>query len=65
MTYKQIESSRERRLWLKDIFIPLVMVVAYVFSKPENKCWIRNKWNNLKVKTSEIKTKIKNKFKKG
>lgn len=30
MTYKHIEASREARLWLTQIVLPIVMVVALV-----------------------------------
>lgn len=59
MTNRQIETSREIRLWIRDIIVPSIGVGATVlWLHPEIK-------DNIKSKIDEIKSKFKNKFKKG
>lgn len=57
MTYKQIEASREARLWLSQIVIPAAGVVAMVMANPENRKAVSNKYK-------DVKASIKKKFKK-
>lgn len=58
MTYKQIEASREIRLWIGQVIVPAVTTAAAVlYMNPE----LRYK---LADKASEIKETIKTKFKK-
>lgn len=58
MTYKQIETSREMRLWISQIIVPAATTVAAVlYMNPE----LRYK---LADKANEIKETIKTKFKK-
>lgn len=57
MTYKQIEASRERRLWLGQVIIPTVTTVATLLAIPEVRATIVNK-------AKSVKTSIKQKFKK-
>lgn len=52
MTYKQLETSREARLWLTQIVLPIVTVVALV---PEAR-------TAVVTKVKEAKQKIDNKF---
>ena len=54
MTYKQIETSREVRLWATSIIIPAMVLLV---TKPEVRQIAVNKAN-------EIKIDIKKKFKK-
>ena len=35
MTYKQIETSREARLWIGQVIIPAVGVAGMIFANPE------------------------------
>ena len=59
MTNKQIETSREIRLWIRDIIVPSIGVGATVlWLHPEIK-------DNIKSKIDEIKSKFNSKFKKG
>lgn len=59
MTNRQIETSREIRLWIRDIIVPSIGVGATVlWLHPEIK-------DNIKSKVDEVKSKFKNKFKKG
>ena len=57
-TWKQIEASRERRLWITQVIIPIVgFVTTVAMIKPD----IVEK---AKEKASEITEKIKVQFKK-
>ena len=58
MTYKQIEASREARLWIGQVIIPAITVVGAAMTVPEVRKAVAEKVNNLK-------TAIKKKFKKG
>lgn len=59
MTNRQIETSREIRLWIRDIIVPSIGVGATVlWLHPEIK-------DNIKSKIDEVKSKFKSKFKKG
>ena len=57
MTYKQIEASREARLWIGQVIIPAIAVVGAAMTVPEVRKAVTEKANNLK-------TAIKKKFKK-
>ena len=53
MTNRQIETSREIRLWIRDIIVPSIGVGATVlWLHPEIK-------DNIKTKINEIKSKFK------
>lgn len=54
MTYKQIEASREARLWLSQIVIPTVGIVMMV---PETRKVVTDKFR-------EAKSYLKNEFQK-
>ena len=58
MTYKQIEASREARLWIGQVIIPAIAVVGAAMTVPEVRKAVIEKANN-------VKTAIKKKFKKG
>lgn len=58
MTYKQIDASREIRLWVTQIVLPAVATVgAVLYTNPE----LRHKAAD---KVQDIKYRIKTKFKK-
>lgn len=58
MTLKQIEASREIRLWVKEIAIPVAATFAAV-------CYAFPGFRNaVKTKVSNATDKIKSKFKK-
>ena len=57
MTYKQIEASREVRLWLTQVVIPATAVVATAMSIPEVREPVVGKIKNMRES-------IKQKFKK-
>lgn len=48
MTYKQIEASREVRLWIGQVIVPAVGVAAVVMSNPEARQAIKQKTNKMK-----------------
>ena len=57
MTYKQIEASREIRLWISQIIVPAATIVGTAMMIPE----VREK---VVSKAKSVKTAIKKKFKK-
>lgn len=57
MTNRQIETSREIRLWIRDIIVPSIGVGATVlWLHPEIK-------DNIKSKIDEVKSKFNSKIK--
>ena len=57
MTYKQIETSREIRLWISQVIVPATVAVATLMTIPEVR-------ETTKVKINEAKRSIKKKLKK-
>lgn len=57
MTYRQIESSRERRLWITQVVMPTALVAAAILGNREVR-------EGLKDKVTDIKEKIKAKINK-
>ena len=57
MTRRQIDASRERRLWLSQIVIPTVTLAVTAMTIPEVR-------DAMKLKTCEWKQKIQNRMKK-
>ena len=58
MTYKQIEASREARLWITQVIVPTVgIVAALVATVPEFK-------DAVVTKAKDVKDRIKYKFRK-
>ena len=55
MTRKQIEASRERRLWLGQIIIPTCTLVVTILTN-------RDLRNAIATKAGSVKTFIENKF---
>ena len=62
MTYKQIEASREARLWLGQIIVPAVTLVATTLAIPGVKDAVANKFNNVKQSIKDRKDKKDVKF---
>ena len=56
-TWKQIETSREIRLWISQIIVPVIGVTGALMAIPEVR-------EAVKVKAVEIKEKIKSKLNK-
>ncbi len=59
MTYKQIEASRELRLWIGQVLVPAFGFGAVLWSKPEIKNTVTNKYEAIKSKFTK-KPKIEN-----
>lgn len=57
MTYKQIEASREVRLWIGQIIVPAITLAATAMAIPEVR-------QAVAAKADSIKRSIKYKFKK-
>lgn len=48
MTYKQIEASREARLWIGQIIIPAIMFAGAMLAIPEVRQAVAEKANSVK-----------------
>ena len=48
MTYKQIETSREIRLWIRDILVPAATVAVATLTIPEVREAVAAKANDIK-----------------
>ena len=44
MTYKQIEASREIRLWIGQIIVPAAIAIGTALSIPEVRQYVANKF---------------------
>lgn len=58
MTHRQVEQSREIRLWVKDIVTPAVLVGIIVLKNPEARNWVKKQWTSA---TDAIKQKFQKK----
>ena len=56
MTYKQIEASREMRLWIGQVIVPAAAAVVAIASNPNARNYVSEKYNN-------VKSRIQKKFK--
>lgn len=57
MTYKQIEASREMRLWIGQVIVPAAVAAVTIASNPQTRTYVSKKYNN-------VKSRIQKKFKK-
>ena len=57
MTRRQIDASRERRLWISQVIIPSLTLVATTMAIPEVR-------ETVKAKANEIRFKIESRMKK-
>ena len=57
MTYKQIEASREMRLWIGQVIVPAAAAAVVIASNPNTRDYIIKKYNN-------VKSRIQKKFEK-
>ena len=57
MTYKQIEASREARLWICNVIVPAVTIIGTMAAIPQVRKTASDTYNYIKYT-------IKNKFKK-
>lgn len=61
MTYKQIEASREARLWISQVIVPTALIVGSLLTVPEVRTAVADKSKQVK---ESIKAKLKkSKFK--
>ena len=56
MTYKQIEASREARLWIGQIIVP---AVGLALAFPEARDWVKEKIEDVKWKAQAWKERRK------
>ena len=50
MSYKNIERSREIRLWIGQVIMPTIAGGILIYSNPNARNWIKDKFNNIKNK---------------
>lgn len=55
MTYKQIEASRELRLWIGQVIVPTIGVSLAVLSNPEVRSYASSKIEKIKAKIQKKK----------
>ncbi len=58
MTYKQIEISREMRLWIGQVIVPAAVAAVAIASNPQTRNYVSKKYNNVK---SRIRKKFEEK----
>lgn len=58
MTYKQIEASRELRLWIGQVIVPAVSVTAVVLANPDVRNAAKQKLDNIKQKFQSRKIRV-------
>lgn len=57
MTYKQIEASREMRLWIGQVIVPAAAAAIAIASNPQTRNYVSKKYN-------DVKSRIQKKFEK-
>ena len=57
MTYKQIEASREMRLWIGQVIVPAAAAAIAIASNPQTRNYVSKKYHN-------VKSRIQKKFEK-
>lgn len=58
MTYKQIEASRELRLWIGQVIVPAVSVTAVVLANPDVRNAAKQKLDSIKQKFQTKKIRV-------
>ena len=58
MTYKQIEASRELRLWIGQVIVPAVSVTAVVLANPDVRNAAKQKLDSIKRKFQSRKIRV-------
>ena len=58
MTYKQIEASRELRLWIGQVIVPAVSVSAVLLSNPNVRKVASEKLEDIKNKIRTRKIRV-------
>ena len=54
MTYKQIEASREMRLWIGQVIVPAAAAAVAIASNPNARDYISKKYNNVKSRMRSL-----------
>ena len=54
MTYKQIEASREMRLWIGQVIVPAAVAVVAIASNPQTRNYVSKKYNNVKSRMRSL-----------
>ena len=54
MTYKQIEASREMRLWIGQVIVPAVTAAVAIASNPQTRNYVSEKYNNVKSRMRSL-----------
>ena len=54
MTYKQIEASREMRLWIGQVIVPAVVAAITIASNPQTRNHVSEKYNNVKSRMRSL-----------
>lgn len=58
MTYKQIEASRELRLWIGQVIVPAVSVSVVLLSNPNVRKVASEKFEDIKNKIRTRKIRV-------
>ena len=61
MTYKQIEASREVRLWIGQVIVPAITAGVMLASQPGVRKWCGEKVKGIKKTTKKFYQKVKSK----
>lgn len=54
MTYKQIEASREARLWIGQVIVPGIIGAVAIASNPNARRFVEEKSKKVKEKVNHI-----------
>lgn len=54
MTYKQIEASREMRLWIGQVIVPAAAAAIVIASNPQTRNYISEKYQNAKSRMRSL-----------
>ena len=54
MTYKQIEASREMRLWIGQVIVPAAIAAVAIASNPQTRNYVSKKYNNVKSRIRSL-----------
>lgn len=58
MTYKQIEASRELRLWIGQVIVPAITMSAVVLANPDVRRAAAEKIESVKQKIQAKKVRV-------
>lgn len=58
MTYKQIEASRELRLWIGQVIVPAITMSAVVLANPDVRRAAAEKIESVKQKIQARKVRV-------